>query len=184
MRSRIGCVTKTMRLIFVVSIGILQVTVFVGISNAGIGSTKVVAAIVRIELFGECLGKFKDDMGRYPTSEEGLEALRSKPGMVSNWNGPYINKEIPLDPWGKAYVYIHPAKYGKKSYDLYSFGMNMKDDLGEKDDITNWRELNYEYYDRFHHIKKLLLPLAMIFVAVVIYWLLRKRKLREKIPRA
>jgi general secretion pathway protein G len=183
-RSKAGCFGKTIGLIVVVSIGVLQITLFVGISAAGMGSAKVGAATAEIELFDKFLAKFKNDTGRYPTMEEGLEALRHKPSMISNWNGPYINKEIPLDPWRKAYVYIYPAKYGNKSYDIYSFGANMKDDLGEKDDITNWRKINYEYYDRFYNIKKLLAAFVVIILVVaVLYWLLRNRRLRKNRPK-
>lgn len=76
------------------------------------------------------------DNGHFPTTNQGLMALRSKPTTnpeARNWNGPYIEKD-PLDPWGNAYVYLSPGKRGP-DYDLYSKG---KDTESQDDDITNW----------------------------------------------
>ena len=70
---------------------------------------------------------------RFPTTEEGLKALTT-------------NKYILKDVWGNEHVYIYPAKYGNKDFDLYSIGVNGKDDFGEIDDITNWKSVNHEYY--------------------------------------
>ncbi len=142
--------------------------------------SKVEWAITQIYLFGQSLDKFKNDTGRYPTTEEGLEALRRNPGAVSNWRGPYIPKEIPVDPWKKPYVYTNPAKYGNKTYDLYSFGQDMKDDSGEKDDVTNWRSVDYSYYDRYYTLRRVLpAALIIIIVAAMPYWLLRRRRLQK-----
>ncbi len=55
----------------------------------------------QIELFGTALDTFRLDVGRYPTSDEGLQALRQKPGGLERWDGPYLKKELPLDPWSK-----------------------------------------------------------------------------------
>jgi general secretion pathway protein G len=109
-------------------------------------TTKVGVAMAQIEVFGDEISAFKADVGRYPTTAEGLQALRSRPPQVTDWKGPYIPKEIPTDPWGQPYVYSCPGKYGTKAYDLYSFGANQTDDRGEKDDVTNWREINREFY--------------------------------------
>ena len=76
------------------------------------------------------------DNGNFPTTSQGLKALRSKPTsspIPKNWNGPYIEKD-PLDPWGEEYGYISPGKH-RPDYDLYSKG---KDHNSEEDDITNW----------------------------------------------
>lgn len=78
------------------------------------------------------------DNGVFPTSNQGLKALRTKPTsspIASGWNGPYIEKE-PTDPWGSPYVYIFPGKHGP-DYDLYSKG---KDLYSDQDDITSWDE--------------------------------------------
>ena len=77
------------------------------------------------------------DTGQFPTSDQGLEALREKPTanpIPEAWNGPYIEKE-PIDPWGRPYVYIYPGEK-RADYDLYSKGKNEK---SEDDDITNWK---------------------------------------------
>jgi general secretion pathway protein G len=69
------------------------------------------AAKVQIGHFEAAVDAFRLDVGRYPTSEEGLKALREKPSGADNWQGPYLPKEIPLDPWGAPYVY---KSLGKK----------------------------------------------------------------------
>ena len=77
------------------------------------------------------------DNGVFPTTAQGLLALRVKPAtnpMPSNWNGPYIEKD-PLDPWGRAYVYVSPGEH-RSDYDLSSKG---KDEASDKDDIANWQ---------------------------------------------
>lgn len=80
------------------------------------------------------LDLFEMDCGRYPTSEEGLAALRANPGSLSTWKGPYL-KKTPKDPWGKAYIYRFPGTHDN-DYDLYSPGANGNE--GDNDDVTNW----------------------------------------------
>jgi len=85
------------------------------------------------------LDLYELDNGRYPTTEQGLSALSTKPGDLSegaNWNGPYLKKE-PLDPWGKAYQYKYPATHEGQDYDLYSFG---PDGAESEDDVGNWQK--------------------------------------------
>ncbi|MFA4988554.1 MAG: type II secretion system major pseudopilin GspG [Candidatus Omnitrophota bacterium] len=85
------------------------------------------------------LDLYELDNGRYPTTEQGLSALSTKPGDLSegaNWNGPYLKKE-PLDPWGKAYQYKNPATHEGEDYDLYSMGA---DGIESDDDIGNWEK--------------------------------------------
>ena len=82
------------------------------------------------------LDLFETDIGRYPTSEEGLAALRANPGSLPVWKGPYLKKD-PKDPWGKPYVYKSPGTHNT-DYDLYSCGPNTIDDNGSDDDIGNW----------------------------------------------
>jgi general secretion pathway protein G len=81
---------------------------------------KVVAAKAQIELFGTALDAFRLDVGRYPTSQEGLQALRERPAGAERWDGPYLKKEIPSDPWQHPYVYRSPGEKGP--YDLLSYG--------------------------------------------------------------
>lgn len=80
------------------------------------------------------LDLFEMDNGRYPTTEEGLAALRTNPGSLPAWKGPYLKKE-PKDPWGKPYLYKSPGT-NNEDYDLYSTGPNGIE--GDNDDIGNW----------------------------------------------
>ncbi len=82
------------------------------------------------------LDLFELDNGKYPTTDEGLSALRAKPGLASNWKGPYLKKE-PVDPWSKKYIYRSPGEHNP-DYDLYSYGPDGKE--GGSDDIANWEE--------------------------------------------
>jgi general secretion pathway protein G len=84
------------------------------------------------------LDMFEMDNGRYPTSEEGLASLRTKPGDLSSWKGPYLKKE-PKDPWGKPYRYVSPGTHNN-DYDLYSNGPNGVE--ADQDDVGNWETDN------------------------------------------
>lgn len=68
------------------------------------------------------LNNFRLDCDRFPTTEEGLEALRNQPSDVSNWHGPYVEKPIPPDPWGNPYNYEYPGSHGDDSFTLMSYG--------------------------------------------------------------
>ena len=102
-----------------------------------IDKAKIKTAKTQIELLGAALDDFRLDNGRYPTTEEGLAALREKPESLPNWDGPYLPKPVPLDPWGRPYHYKCPGEHGE--YDLFSYG---KDGVegGEKEnkDIVSW----------------------------------------------
>lgn len=103
-----------------------------------LGSAKTDTAQLQIEELGAGLDLFHLEVGRYPTTEEGLTALSERPAGVSGWNGPYLKKrEIPLDPWGRPYRYRAPGENG--DYDLYSLG---RDDSsggeGEDEDVVSW----------------------------------------------
>ena len=82
------------------------------------------------------LDLFELDNGKYPTTDEGLPALRTKPGSALNWKGPYLKKE-PVDPWGKKYAYNSPGAHNP-DYDLSSYGPDGTE--GGDDDISNWEE--------------------------------------------
>jgi general secretion pathway protein G len=85
----------------------------------------------------KALDTFRLDVGRYPRAEEGLEALRTKPGGLERWDGPYLKKELPLDPWGKAYVYKSPGEHGP--FDIVSYGADgAPGGEGDNRDITSW----------------------------------------------
>jgi general secretion pathway protein G len=106
-----------------------------------IGQAKQKAAYAQIELFGTALDSFYLDVGRYPTTEEGLQALITPPSGIESWNGPYLKKsEIPLDPWNNPYHYESPGKHG--DYDLYSYGADgVEGGEGENQDIVSWKGL-------------------------------------------
>jgi general secretion pathway protein G len=89
------------------------------------GSTeraRVTAAQTQISTLGTALGAYEVDNGSYPRGREGLQALMQKSRDAGNWHGPYMEKDIPLDPWGHAYVYEYPGKRNPSGYDLYATG--------------------------------------------------------------
>ena len=98
---------------------------------------KVKAARAQIELLGTALDTFRLDAGRYPTTQEGLEALRLKPGGLTGWDGPYLKKRVPMDPWRKPYIYRSPGQNGP--YDIISHGADgSPGGEGDDQDITSW----------------------------------------------
>ena len=101
-----------------------------------LGKGKQSAAKAQIELIGQALDQLRLDVGRYPTTQEGLNALMVNPG-IDNWEGPYLKKALPPDPWGKPYQYECPGTHGE--YDLFSYGRdgNPGGD-GEDKDVTSW----------------------------------------------
>jgi general secretion pathway protein G len=102
-----------------------------------VGQSKQAAARVQIELLGTALDQYKLDTGRYPTSQEGLQALQANPGNVNGWEGPYLKKDVPRDPWGNPYQYRSPGEHGE--YDLSSMGAdNAPGGEGEASDVTSW----------------------------------------------
>jgi general secretion pathway protein G len=78
------------------------------------------AAQTQISTLGTALGAYEVDTGSYPRGREGLQALMVKPRDAINWHGPYMEKEIPSDPWGHPYVYECPGKHNPSGYDLYA----------------------------------------------------------------
>ena len=102
-----------------------------------VGGAKQKTAKAQIELLGTALDSYRLDVGSYPTTEQGLQALRKQPSGVDTWNGPYLPKKIPQDPWGNEYHYKQPGEHG--AYDLYSFGADgASGGEGEDADITSW----------------------------------------------
>jgi general secretion pathway protein G len=103
-----------------------------------IGGSKVKTTLLQIEEFATALDLYHLEVGRYPTTEEGLEALVSKPSGVRFWNGPYLKKKvIRQDSWGNDYVYRSPGDYG--DYDLLSYGAdNSEGGEQENADIVSW----------------------------------------------
>src|SRR5687767_1634129 len=95
------------------------------------------AAVSQISTFGTALDAYEVDMGSYPQGKSGLNALLQQPREGTGWRGPYLQKEIPLDPWGNAYIYECPGKQNPSGYDLSSMGPDGR--AGTDDDITNWQ---------------------------------------------
>ena len=79
------------------------------------------AAHAQINAFMITLDAFHADMGRYPTATEGLSALRNRPPSEDRWQGPYLPTSIPVDPWGRAYLYAYPGSHDDKP-DVVSYG--------------------------------------------------------------
>ena len=101
-----------------------------------IGKSETGVARAQIEAFEKALDTFRIDVGRYPTTEEGLAVLTAKPNDAPKWNGPYLKKSVPLDPWGKPYIYRAPGT--KSDFDLMSYGKDgAQGGSGDAADITN-----------------------------------------------
>ena len=97
------------------------------------------AARAQINAFMTALGSYKLDTSSYPTTEQGLQALRVKPENVNNWQGPYTDKEIDNDPWGHPYVYRFPGEHGDEP-DLTSYGADgQPGGDGMNADIVSWK---------------------------------------------
>lgn len=104
-------------------------------SQVGKSSAKVARA--QIEAFGQALDQYRLDTGRYPTTEQGLVALRAAPAGVGNWQGPYLKRDVPLDPWGQPYQYKAPGQHAE--YDLLSLGSDAQPGGdGDAADIVSW----------------------------------------------
>jgi general secretion pathway protein G len=103
-----------------------------------LGSAKSDTTRLQIEELGAGLDLYHLEVGRYPSTDEGLMALVEQPVGVNKWNGPYLKKKrIPEDPWGNEYHYRSPGENGL--YDLYSFGNdNMEGGEGDNADIVSW----------------------------------------------
>ena len=102
-----------------------------------IGKSEVGVAKAQVDAFEKALDQYRLDTGRYPTTEQGLTALVNRPPNEAKWNGPYLKKGIPADPWGNAYVYRQPGE--RSEYDLLSYGKDgAPGGTGEAADVTNW----------------------------------------------
>jgi general secretion pathway protein G len=103
-----------------------------------LGGAKSDTAHLQIQELGAGLDLYYLEIGRYPTTDEGLIALVEQPTGVTNWHGPYLKKKtIPKDPWGREYYYQSPGDNGP--YDLYSLGMDgTEGGEGDNKDIVSW----------------------------------------------
>ena len=105
---------------------------------AQVGKSRIKAAHAQIDALDKALEAFRLDVGRLPTTEEGLKALNAAPQGITNWQGPYLKKDVPLDPWGHGYVYVQPGTH-QNDFDLISYGRDgQQGGTGEDADITNY----------------------------------------------
>ena len=122
-------------IVVMVILGMLAALVFPKLLPK-VGKGKQSAAKTQIELLGQALDQFRLDTGRYPTTSESLNALLTDPG-VAGWDGAYLKKGLPNDPWGKPYHYECPGTHG--DYDLISFGADgSPGGEGEAKDLNSW----------------------------------------------
>jgi general secretion pathway protein G len=103
-----------------------------------LGTSKTKTARIQVESLAGSLDMYRLDVGRYPSTEEGLQALVEKPGDAGNWNGPYLKKDqVPKDPWGFDYQYRSPGEHG--AFDLWTLGAdNREGGDGEDQDVKGW----------------------------------------------
>jgi general secretion pathway protein G len=108
-----------------------------------VAEAKSATARTQIELLEVALDNYRLDNSAYPTTEQGLEALQEKPTrdpLPLNWRGPYLKKAVPLDPWGRPYIYKSPGEHNHSGYDLSTLGSDgQPGGEGEEADITSWK---------------------------------------------
>src|SRR6185369_13045142 len=123
-------------LVVMVIIGLLAG--YVGPKYFGqIGKSEIKVARAQLDALEKALDQYRLDTGHYPAPESGLAALIQKPPNEAKWDGPYIKKNVPMDPWGRPYIYKVPGEHGE--YDLVSYGKDgQPGGTGEASDIVNW----------------------------------------------
>jgi len=138
LRTRSTCVGFTLLELLVVVAIIGLLAGYVGPRYfSQIGKSEIQLTRAQIDALGKTLDQYRLDTGHYPSTEQGLAALFTRPANEPKWAGPYLKKAVPLDPWGRAYVYVLPGEHGE--YDLLSYGKDgQPGGTGEAADITNW----------------------------------------------
>jgi len=102
-------------------------------------TARVTAARAQINSFMTALGAYKLDTGTFPTTEQGLEALRVRPSGATQWDGPYLPQEIPVDPWGRPYIYKYPGEHGDEP-DIICYAQDgQPGGEGLNTDIVSWK---------------------------------------------
>ena len=128
-------------------IELLVVMVIIGLLGAlvmprlfkNVGKSKVTATKAQIASFQTALGAYRLDVGIFPGTDEGLQALRTKPTSAAKWDGPYLPKEIPVDHWGNHYLYKFPGEHGDEP-DIISYGADGREGgEGENADVYSWK---------------------------------------------
>jgi general secretion pathway protein G len=138
-RRRAGFTLMEVLLVMVI---IVMLGAFVGIAiRKAQGQANASAAKAQIQQFEQPIDMYYLNVKSFPSTSQGLNALRTAPGDLTNsskWDGPYIEKEIPLDPWDNPYQYSYPGTRNQDRFDIWSFGPDGAD--GTADDIGNWPE--------------------------------------------
>lgn len=135
-RSNSG-ITLIEMLVVVTIIALFAALVGVNVLQQG-ENARIVAAKSQIKNFQQALTLYKLDTGVFPSNDQGLTALRTRPEGIAQWNGPYIKEAIPMDPWGRPYQYKFPGDHGDEP-DLVSFGPDGQPGGTDKNaDIVSW----------------------------------------------
>lgn len=134
----VGCRGFTLLELLVVMVIIGLLAAYVAPRYFGqLGKSEVKAAMAQVNAFEKALDHYRLDTGHYPSTEQGLAALVVRPQNEPKWDGPYLAKSVPTDPWGRAYSYRSPGEHGE--YDLFSFGKDgQPGGTNENADVTNW----------------------------------------------
>ena len=104
---------------------------------AQIGKSEIKVAKAQVDALQKALDQYRLDAGRYPSTQQGLAALMAKPADEARWQGPYLAKAVPPDPWGRPYAYRAPGQHGE--YDLYTLGRDgAPGGEGDNADVTSW----------------------------------------------
>jgi general secretion pathway protein G len=103
-----------------------------------VGKSETKTARAQIDAFSKALDTYRLDVGHYPTTEQGLQALVEKPASEAKWSGPYLQKSVPPDPWGLPYHYKSPGD-NKRDYDIVSLGKDgQRGGEGDAADVHSW----------------------------------------------
>ncbi|HEX6745859.1 MAG TPA: type II secretion system major pseudopilin GspG [Longimicrobium sp.] len=108
-----------------------------------VGGAKEATAKTQLEMLGSAVDAYRLDNDEYPTTEQGLAALRARPAAgpaPRNWRGPYLRRDVPLDPWGRPYLYRSPGAANPEGYDLLTLGRDGREGGdGEDADVLGWK---------------------------------------------
>ena len=136
-KNRQGGFTLMELLVVLAILGLLMSLVGPRVLNQ-LGGAKTKTAAIQIKDLEQALEMYKLDVGRFPSTGEGLAALITKPGGATGWNGPYLKSDVPLDPWKREYKYKYPGEHGE--LDIFTYGQNgSPGGEGEDADVGNWK---------------------------------------------
>jgi len=135
-KNRQGGFTLMELLVVLAILGLLMSLVGPRVLNQ-LGGAKTKTAAIQIKDLEQALEMYKLDVGRYPSTSDGLKALNDKPGGATGWNGPYLKSDVPMDPWKREYNYKYPGERGE--LDIFTYGQNgTPGGEGEDADVGNW----------------------------------------------